>query len=218
MKKAIIFDLDDTLYKEIEYLKSAYRDITNWLENTYHISGVYEYMIRSFYAGDNVFDKLNQHYLLNVDINEYLLKYRNHVPVLSLDSNTDLLLNELLNNGCLLGIITDGREISQTNKIKALGLCKYISNDNCIISESFGYAKPSLQNYLYFSEKWGEIDYYYVGDNTSKDFIAPNSLGWKTVCLLDDGRNIHKQNFSESQDKLPGYIINNLIELLHLIN
>lgn len=218
MKKAIIFDLDDTLYKEIEYLRSAYRDIAYWLESTYHINGVYEYMIERFYAGDNVFERLNVHYSLNIGINEYLLKYRNHIPVLSLDSNTDTLLNELSNNECLLGIITDGREFSQTNKIIALGLHKYISSCDCIISESFGYAKPSLKNYLYFSEKWGAADYYYVGDNTFKDFIAPNSLGWKTVCLLDDGRNIHKQNFSEPQEKLPEYTINNLIELLNLIN
>ena len=28
MNKAVIFDLDDTLYKEIDYLKSAYKNLS----------------------------------------------------------------------------------------------------------------------------------------------------------------------------------------------
>ena len=33
-----------------------------------------------------------------------------------------------------------------------------------------------------------------MGDNLKKDFLTPNRLGWQTVCLRDDGRNIHKQD------------------------
>lgn len=40
----------------------------------------------------------------------------------------------------------------------------------------------------------------YVGDNLKKDFIAPNALGWLTVCLKDDGRNIHKQEVEDLEE------------------
>ena len=50
----------------------------------------------------------------------------------------------------------------------------------------------------------------YVGDNTEKDFFAPNQLGWKTVCILNDGRNIHQQDFELKKEFLPKYKINDI--------
>jgi putative hydrolase of the HAD superfamily len=53
-----------------------------------------------------------------------------------------------------------------------------------------------------------------VGDNPAKDFSAPNRVGWDTVCLVDDGRNIHPQDFQVDAAYLPGYRIENIRELL----
>jgi putative hydrolase of the HAD superfamily len=61
------------------------------------------------------------------------------------------------------------------------------------------------------------VNYYYVGDNTSKDFVAPNRLGWTTICLLDDGRNIHKQDFSLPQDMLPQHKISKIRDIENII-
>lgn len=36
-RKIIVFDLDDTLYKEVDFLKSAYQEIASWLEDTYEL-------------------------------------------------------------------------------------------------------------------------------------------------------------------------------------
>lgn len=58
-------------------------------------------------------------------------------------------------------------------------------------------------------------DFTYVGDNPRKDFIAPNALGWLTVCLKDDGRNIHKQDFTSiTALALPKKTIESLKELI----
>jgi putative hydrolase of the HAD superfamily len=59
--------------------------------------------------------------------------------------------------------------------------------------------------------------YYYIGDNPAKDFVAPNRLGWNTVCLLDDGRNIHPQDFSLSSQMLPQHRISQLSEIENII-
>ena len=96
---------------------------------------------------------------------------------------------------CNLGIITDGYSIPQRNKFCALQLDRFIKEDDLIISEEFGTEKPSKKNYLFFQHKYVNADFVYVGDNIKKDFVSPNRLGWKTVCLLDDGRNIHRQDF-----------------------
>ena len=62
-----------------------------------------------------------------------------------------------------------------------------------------------------------ELSFFYVGDNTEKDFVAPNELGWTSVCLLDDGQNIHEQVFNVENIKLPKKSISNISELIDII-
>lgn len=51
-----------------------------------------------------------------------------------------------------------------------------------------------MENYAYFMKRYSYCQsFIYVGDNVKKDFITPNALGWKTICIKDDGRNIHSK-------------------------
>ncbi|WP_368336625.1 hypothetical protein [Parabacteroides merdae] len=68
----------------------------------------------------------------------------------------------------------------------------------------------------FFQDKYADAEFVYIGDNLRKDFITPNKLGWKTICLLDDGRNIHRQDFSCPEEYLPNVKIHTLKELLSL--
>jgi putative hydrolase of the HAD superfamily len=217
-KKIIVFDLDDTLFYEIEYLVSAYKYIAMILEEKYAISNVFPFMLQTYYDRKNVFEEINKNYSLNIPVSAYLSLYRNHIPDIHLDSKTQKVLSAFIqSNNIILGLLTDGREITQKNKINALGLDKYIQEENTVISESFGSEKPSLKNYLYFQQKYENNEFIYVGDNVNKDFIAPNHLNWKTICLLDSGKNIHKQDFSLSSEYLPQYKISNIKKLLEFI-
>ena len=94
-----------------------------------------------------------------------------------------------------MGMITDGRIQTQRLKIHALGLDKYIPEQNILISEATGADKHfSLPFDIMMRRNPGESRFVYVGDNPEKDFLWPNRLGWLTVMLLDtDGRNIHPQ-------------------------
>lgn len=69
---------------------------------------------------------------------------------------------------------------------------------------------------MYFMERYLKChDFTYVGDNVKKDFIAPNVLGWTTICLKDDGRNIHKQDVSTVADNaMPEIFISNMMEII----
>lgn len=214
--KIVVFDLDDTLYKEIDFVKSAFKEIARWIENRYDKTDIYRFMLASYIQGLNVFASLNETYRLDVPIDLYLKKYREHKPDIRLSEEVENLLAAMLRTGITMGMITDGRSSTQTNKIKALGLYRFICDENCIISESFGHSKPSPEAYLYFQRKYGDKEYYYVGDNVGKDFISPNRLGWSTVCLLDDGRNIHKQ-FSAEGEMRAKYEIKSFDELKTVI-
>src|SRR5690606_34560020 len=107
--------------------------------------------------------------------------YREHMPEIKLREGVIEFLEELKNHQVPLGLITDGRSISQRNKLKALKIEGFF--DDIIISEEFGSEKPDPENYLYFVNKYGKRDYYYIGDNTGKDFLIPARLGWNIICI-----------------------------------
>ena len=227
--KVVCFDLDDTLYKEIDYLKSAYKEIAAYASNyCYGCSDspmilavkAYDVMLQTYMNGGNAFERLNDFLGLNLPISDYLQIYHDHKPDIQLSDVAVLALDALKVSDSIIGLITDGRSIQQRNKIEALRLHRWIDDEDMVISEEFGSEKPTSANYEYFMERYPNCkDFTYVGDNPRKDFIAPNALRWTTICLKDDGRNVHKQECSSiANDAMPGKIIKNLGELVNRRN
>lgn len=209
----IVFDLDDTLYKEIDFVKSAYIYINKYIRSRFGIdffSQIQECIDDGINFYDYIISKL--HHKHNFSIEKYLELYRFHYPKLSLSTDTSEFLNNISERKIGFSIITDGRSISQNNKIKALGLSHLAQN--IIISEETGYEKPHVNNFKIIEKIYPDKKFLYVADNTSKDFLAPNTLKWDTVCLLDNGQNIHKQNFDLQIKYLPKIKINYLKELI----
>ena len=197
--RVVVFDLDDTLYKEQDYLLSAYREIAAKIESRYGLEGVFDRMHKWWQEGENVFQRLIDTYTLDITINDLLAIYRSHVPAIRLDEETRHLLDDL-HQHAVLGLITDGRSLTQRHKIEALGLSAYMDDADILISEETGFEKPSEEPFRHFMERYPSCTYYYIGDNPAKDFVAPNHLGWTSICLLDDGRNIHKESGVRSQE------------------
>ncbi len=192
-KTLLVFDLDDTLYKEIDFLISAYKEIAQYLlPNNWQF--LLAKMISLYRLGKNVFEFLSKEYKINVEV--LLSMYRNHFPNIKLSKNTKEFLDTIKSKNITCVLLTDGRSITQQNKIKALELEKYFDN-NIIISEEFGSTKKEGKSFLYLNEKFPDFDKFYIGDNIEKDFIVPNSLGWKTICLIDDTKNIHKNDYEK---------------------
>ena len=209
----IVFDLDDTLYKEIDFVKSAYIYVCKYIRSRFGIdffSQIQECIDDGINFYDYIISKL--HHKHNFSIEKYLELYRFHYPKLSLSTDTSEFLNNISERKIGFSIITDGRSISQNNKIKALGLSHLAQN--IIISEETGYEKPHVNNFKIIEKVYPDKKLLYVADNTSKDFLAPNTLKWDTVCLLDNGQNIHKQNFDLQTKYLPKIKINHLKELI----
>ena len=227
--KVVCFDLDDTLCKEIDFLKSAYREIASYATRQCTSTGVslqvlevkaYEAMMEAYECGKNAFEALNAYLGLELSITEMLQMYREHKPVISLDEETRLTLDRLKDEGVLMGIVSVGRELTQWNKVKALGLTEWMDENCIIINSSVDCFKPNAFGYERFiaavkamsdDTEWSFI---YVGDNLKKDFIWPKSNGWKTICLRNDGRNIHPQDFENTTfEALPNKVIESIKEL-----
>jgi putative hydrolase of the HAD superfamily len=210
--KVIVFDLDDTLYKEIDFLKSAYLEIASIVDKD-HCETLYDNMISNYYKGENVFKLVSEMYP-TYTIERLLKIYREHYPSISL-SNEEWNVLLKLKTEAITGLITDGRSLTQRNKIKALGLENYF--DKIVISEEIGYSKPDIRLFNEF-KKYDVSQYYYVANDTRKDFVTPNRIGWITICLLDvNNRNIQKQDFSLSEYYLPQIKIKTLNALLNII-
>jgi len=220
MSSAVIFDLDDTLYKEINYLKSGFKYISKIIANDINETQtkIFKKLIFHYKNKENVFQKIINEYNLSYNIKDLILLYRNHKPKIRLSKETENTLLYLINNDYKLGLLTDGDSNQQRGKISALELEKYITE--YVISDEFGSTKPNENNYKYFSEKKYSYceKFYYIADNIRKDFIAPNNLGWITICILDNGKNIHEQNFSINTKIYPHYKVKSIKHIIPIIN
>ncbi len=211
-KNVVCFDLDDTLYKEIDFVKSGFRQIAESEKCPDLLLKMMEWRDK----GEDVFFNLNKAIGKETSKSEYLKIYRYHIPKITLSEGVEDTLNELKGREVILGLITDGRSETQRNKIKALGLERWFKNDNIIISEEFGSEKTDERNFSFFMKKYPEANFVYIGDNPKKDFVVPNSLGWKTVMIEDDGRNVHKQE-SVQKEFLPEVKIKFFVDILGII-
>lgn len=215
MQRVVVFDLDDTLCREIDFLKSAYKEIAG--ATMVSSESIYEDMLRLYHSGDDVFAFVESITSGDMPKSRALEIYRNHKPTISFIDGGEVLLNKLKESGYIIGLITDGRSITQRSKIEALMLNRWIEDSDIVISEEFGSSKPSEANYRFFMDKYPNATYSYIGDNTKKDFISPNKLGWCSICLIDSGDNIHKQSFEIEADYLPQYRVDSLVEIFEII-
>lgn len=213
----VIFDLDDTLYKEIDFLKSAYHEIAFIVAERGGVGDIYEQMLSLYIEKQDVFQYVEEKTKGQINKEELLRLYRCHVPNICLNGDTKKCLNMLHDSGILLGIITDGRSLTQRNKIRALGLEQWILDENILISEEFGFEKPSQENFLYFERKYPNMRYFYVGNSPIKDFKGANELGWTTICLLNSGDEIHTQDFQLDSIFLPKLKVRRLSDICNII-
>jgi len=164
---------------------------------------------------------LNAYLGVELPKSDLLKMYREHVPNISLTDDVRCTLDRLKAKGVIMGILSDGREQTQWNKIKALGLTQWMDESCIIINSSQECFKPNSDGYHRFEKAVraitteNELFFTYVGDNLKKDFIYPKKNGWRTICMKDDGRNIHRQDFiSTISEALPDVVIGSFKDIL----
>ena len=185
-KTIVVFDLDDTLYNELDYLKSAYKSIAQHLEPI-KWKTLYTSMFSLYRCNMNVFEQIANQYKINTPT--LVEMYRDHKPdIVLFDSVIDVFKAIKNKNGCI-GVLTDGRSHTQRAKLDSLNILDFI--DKIIISDEIGSEKPSILNYRAIEDNFVGFQYYYIADNLKKDFVTPNFLGWKTIGIIDNGKNIH---------------------------
>ncbi|MBE6732983.1 MAG: HAD family hydrolase [Ruminococcaceae bacterium] len=179
----VIFDLDDTLYSEKEYIKSGYAEIAR---NFKQIDDMENKLWNAFKDEKPAINYvLEQEGLFSNDALNFCLNiYRNHIPQISLYPDAEKMLASLKKQGISLGMITDGRPEGQRAKIKALGIEHFF--DKIIVTDELGGIEFRKPNTIAFEkmQKHFNVLYeamVYLGDNPKKDFIAPKLLGMNSI-------------------------------------
>lgn len=186
--RAVIFDLDDTLYPERVYAFSGFAAVAAAFENrlgdrtetTAAMQRLFDTEHRS-----RIFNRLLAERGSPEDpqlIHSMIDTYRTHKPAIALHADADAALGRL-HGHYKLGLITDGPVVQQWAKIDALALRPRL--DEVILTSELDveYGKPHTRAFELMAKRLGTepAQCAYVADNPAKDFIAPNRLGWTTV-------------------------------------
>ena len=222
MVKAVIFDLDDTLISEKEYIKSGYRHIAEVIGQRFNINKdqVYIDLFQLFRESPhNVFNRLYEKYHIEYSkemIIDLVNEYRGHFPDVQYYDDVMQCLNELKVLGVKIGIITDGYAQAQRQKLKAVEADMYF--DEIIVTDELGrdYWKPHPKAFEIIKERFGVSfdEMIYVGDNPGKDFYISTIYPIKTVRIFRDG--VHKDNFYLDGIR-EDFIIDELTKILEII-
>ncbi len=205
-KQTFVFDLDDTLYAEASYVRSGKLVLAEIVHRLFGVDLTSEILnCRSDFI-QFICEKIKMPQEIQLSL---LWIYRLHHPNITLRDDVTELLEYIRNQNSRICIITDGRSITQRIKIAALNL----QVDGIYISEELGVEKPNPLAFKKVQEEWPAQEYFYIGDNVRKDFLAPNQLGWITIGLTNDAEAIHKGEISAVRDQEPSFWIDKFSDL-----
>jgi putative hydrolase of the HAD superfamily len=187
--RAVVFDLDDTLYPERSYVISGFAAVSEWTSQRFGVSAA-----RCFIELDSLFERGAQRDTfdrwvsergLPSDanlINDMLQVYRAHDPVIAPYRGVPELLARL-QKGYRLGLVSDGHPERQLSKLKGLGLESFFHA--VVFTDELGpeCGKPSPIPFRVVLERLAVVgpEAVYVGDNPLKDFIGARDLGMRTI-------------------------------------
>lgn len=194
MDLTIVFDLDDTLYLERDYVRSGFAALDRWVADEFGMAGFGAAAQAAWDRGERrkSFDVAMASLGLAADaalITTMLAHFRGHVPSIDLLPDAVDFLQDNRHH-CRMALITDGPAIVQQRKIAALRL-DALGLDPIIPTDQWGmdYWKPHKRAFQTVENRHGASGrrFIYVADNPAKDFIAPRALGWGAVQINREG-------------------------------
>lgn len=215
-RTVVVFDLDDTLYSEADYVDSGVRHVCAQINS---LLGIDCYAVVQTQRLQNA--KLDWLSLvcelagLKPSVKESLLwMYRLHLPDINLTENCSVSLEKIKSAALAVAVLTDGRSVTQRLKLGSLGL----SHWPAYVSEDYGSAKPAPDRFLAIQKDFPADQYVYVADNVQKDFLGCQPLGWLGIGMRGNERNVYSQSTQGLPEAaLPAYWVNSWEELTELL-
>jgi len=213
----VVFDLDDTLFPEADFVRSGRVAVAAHLEAEYGATDALAVLERSaLLQPRRSFDLALASLGLEqttASVAELIEVYRAHSPKgLAMYPDAQRLLDALVGHANL-AIVTDGWASSQLGKLDALRIGDLFDPIICTFDRGDSWRKPSTLAFQEIQDYYGAtaIDCLYVGDNRSKDLGGPAELGWTTV-LVHRPLGVHRD--ADPSEHRIDYELDNLDELL----
>jgi putative hydrolase of the HAD superfamily len=195
--KAVIFDLDDTLYPYVQHVHSGFAAVAMYVDRNFHVPARDAYATlryaREVDAQGNEFQRLCDVYRLNRSIVPDLLReYNGHRPQLWLTHDAAAVLGSLRRGGWRLGLLTNGDPAIQKKKVDVLGLAALI--DHVVYaSEHAPGGKPAGEPFIEVLRRLqvAPEDAVMVGDDPINDVDGARAIGLRTIFLARTGRPRH---------------------------
>jgi len=194
--RAVVLDLDDTLYPEAAYVRSGFRAVAARAYETLDIpadQGERE-LLALFEAGvrGDTFDRWLAARGLGGDVavGDLVAAYRAHAPDIAAFPEAVPLLERLRAEGAAIGLLSDGDPAVQGAKLHALGLRDAF--DAIVVTGELGPDawKPSPRGYVEVLRRLGDVppgEAVYVSDNPAKDFVGARRAGLRSLRVRRPG-------------------------------
>lgn len=186
--RAILFDLDDTLYPLTQFVMSGFRAVALAVEAAWGVprAVALETLVAaaSVSRGRELQVLIERHDLPPAAVPGLVDVIRGHVPDLRLPELSLAVLGSL-RRGWRIGIVTNGRPDIQARKVRALGVRRLVDAVVYANHEGSGAGKPEPASFL---EACRQLDIapastVFVGDDPDRDIAGAQGVGMKTIWL-----------------------------------
>lgn len=192
MTKALLLDLDDTLYPHRRFMASGHAAVASHVARTHGLDAddVFAFLARRVGtpAQATVFQALCQRWGIGDAAGELLEIYRSHEPRIWLRHGVADMLRNLRAGGWGLAVVTNGLPRVQQAKVRALGLHDLV--DDVIYAEEHAEGgKPAAAPFL---EALRRLDVpvsraVMVGDDRVRDIDGARRAGLGTIRVAQPG-------------------------------
>lgn len=207
--KAIFFDIDDTLYNQLEPFHRAY-DMVFGNRFELNIEALFKARSRRsneifedsqagritmeemyIYRGQKAFADLGA-VITEEEALEFQYAYAKMQADLQMPDVIRELLDDLKAKGIVLGVITNGPSEHQWKKVNVLNLQQWMPRQHLIISGDIGINKPSREIFdaARACVRTEIEEFWFVGDNYINDIAGAQNAGWKTLWLNRTGEEL----------------------------
>ena len=227
MMKAIVFDVDDTLYDLSVPFKEAFAEVFPeekidlegaFLASRRYSDSVYARSLSGEMSMEEMyiyrFESAFRDYGMIIDAQgalEFQAVYELKQQEIFMTEQMKQLLTKLMKKK-ELGIITNGPAQHQWDKINALGIKEWIPVEHIFISGEQGVAKPEKEIFELAEKKMSlqPDEICYVGDSYENDMEGAKRAGWKTIWF-------NHRNHKITGETEPDYTVRSESELIELL-
>jgi putative hydrolase of the HAD superfamily len=216
--RAVLFDLDDTIYEERLYVRGGFSAVAHFLEHRGVGSAVQTLTllerVHHHEGREQVFQKLSARLGFPADWIPALVEvHRSHEPDIRLAADAVHVLPRLKLQ-YRLGCVTDGWATVQRNKLKALDVWTLF--DAVVVADDYGRDrwKPDPFPFQRCCELLGLAPEaaIFVGDNPERDMRGARKAGLRAIRVRRPG-GYFEQDDASDPECAPHCIVRDLVEL-----